>query len=235
VSKKPMGIRTIIISPTFEANPVFTSLASLNKDIDVYPNYNDDVLDYIINDLRNENENTKKYQEELEVWNRFINAPDPDKLNDMDLITLNNMGFEPPVEPKYPNGCFTFLILDDLVGSAAYKHVGKSHFTNIVLKNRHIIDNGIGINICMLTQSIKSIPKPIRVNTSLFVLFRYANLALVLKDVYEEVSGKISQSDFIEMFDYATSEPHSPLVMDFTGNASEIFKKGYNTVLTIQK
>ena len=54
--------------------------------------------------------------------------------------------FEPPKKPRFPNDVVNFLILDDLVGSSAFKTVGRSALTNLVLKNRHL-----GINILMMT------------------------------------------------------------------------------------
>jgi hypothetical protein len=140
------------------------------------------------------------------------------------------MGFNEPHEPKYPNGCFCFLILDDLVGSSAFKVQGRSYLTNVVLKNRHL-----GINICILTQSMKSVNKPIRVNTSLFTLFKYANQKMILNDIYEEISGKVSENEFLELFDYATEDAHSPLVLDFTNGKSDVFRKGYFEILQLKK
>jgi|APGre2960657404_1045060.scaffolds.fasta_scaffold32525_2 hypothetical protein len=226
-SRKAMAIRTIIISPTFDANPVFNSLESLDEE-DVYTVYSDGILQMIVQDIDQEKNNTIAYHKQMEVWSRFVKAQDVDKMSDHDIIELERMAFSEPMPCKYPNGVFNILILDDLVGSGAFK-AGKSYLTNVVLKNRHL-----GMNICILSQSMKSIPKPIRVNTSIFVLFKYANQRIVLEDVYEEISGKATQNDFLEFFDYATTQDHGSLVLDFTGKKDEVFKNGFNEILSLQ-
>lgn len=140
------------------------------------------------------------------------------------------MNFDPPQEPKYPNGCVNFFILDDLVGSSAFKSTGKSALTNLVLKNRHL-----GINIMIATQNLKAIPKSIRTNTSLFVIFKYANKKVITDDLYEEVSNTLKPDEFEEVFEYATRDDHDCLVIDFSQPKEERFKKNFDTVLTILK
>ena len=78
------------------------------------------------------------------------------------------MNYSIPFPPRFPNGCVVYLVLDDLVGTNLYKSTGKSAFTNL-LKNRHL-----GINILMLVQNLKAVPKSIRTNSSLFVIFKFA-------------------------------------------------------------
>jgi hypothetical protein len=205
---------------------VFNSLESLDEE-DVYTVYSDEILHMIVQDIDQEKANTIAYHKQMEVWSRFVKAQDVEKMSDHDIIELEKMAFSEPMPCKYPNGVFNILILDDLVGSGAFK-AGKSYLTNVVLKNRHL-----GMNICILSQSMKSIPKPIRVNTSIFVLFKYANQRIVLEDVYEEISGKATQTDFLQFFDYATTQDHGSLVLDFTGKKDEVFKNGFNEVLSL--
>jgi hypothetical protein len=99
-----------------------------------------------------------------------------------------------------------------LIGSAAFKSTGKSALTNLVLKNRH---HQCCIYIC--TQNLKAIPKSIRTNTSLFILYRFANKKIVLSDLYEEVSGLLTPEQFEKVYDYATSKDHDALILDLTG------------------
>jgi len=226
-NRKQMAIRTIVISPTFDANPVFKSLESLDEE-DVYTIYSDEILHMIVNDIAQEKLNTLAYHKQMEVWKRFIKSSDIQGMSDDDIIELEKMGFSEPIECKYPNGVFNVLVLDDLVGSGAFK-TGRSFLTNVVLKNRHL-----SLNICILSQSMKSIPKPIRVNTSVFVLFKYSNERIILEDVYEEVSGKATQDEFLQYFDFATADDHGALVLDFTNLKSEVFKRGFNEVLSLQ-
>lgn len=221
---KRMECKTYIISPTYDANPVFSSLSSVHPR-DVYTSYSDETLAMILNDVQEQRAETEEYNKKLEVWKKYMKSQDLEDLEEEELMMLEEMSFMEPHPCRYPGGAYNFLILDDLVGSGAFKN-GRSFLTNTVLKNRHL-----GINICILTQSIRSIPKPIRANTSVFVLFKYANQKIVLEDIYEEVSGKATQEQFLQLFDYATEGEHNPLVLDFTGNKNEVFKKGFSELL----
>jgi len=97
------------------------------------------------------------------------------------------------------------------------------------LKNRHL-----GCNILIATQSLKSIPKSIRNNTSLFILYRFANKKIVLDNVYEEVSGRLTPEQFEQMYEFATEKDHDALIMDFTGVPKELmFRKNFDEALKL--
>jgi hypothetical protein len=120
--------RIILLSPTISANPVFTSLKHLHDD-DSYNNYSDSMLIEIIENIQYEKEQTIKYQEQIKLYKKFLKVKDVDDLTHQELIELEMMGFEPPIECRYPNGVVNFLILDDLIGSDAFKSTVKSALT----------------------------------------------------------------------------------------------------------
>lgn len=220
--------RIILFSPTFSANPVFTSLKHLDADNDVIEEYSDAKLLQVVEGIKADKRETDKYQKQLMVYRKFMKCKRIDELTQEDLFILESINYEMPSKPKYPNGVSVFLILDDLIGSSAFKSVGKSALTNLVLKNRHH-----GVNIIIATQSLKSIPKPIRTNTSLFVIFKFASSKIICEDLYEEVSNLMTLEKFIEVFDYATSEQHDALVIDFSQDKSNRIKKNFDTILQI--
>ena len=149
-----------------------------------------------------------------------------EELSAEELMHLELTNYEPPQQPKYPNGVVTLFILDDLVGSTAFKSVGKSALTNLVLKNRHL-----GINIMIATQNLKAIPKSIRTNTSLFVIFKFASKKVITEDLYEEVSNCLTLQKFEDLLDYATKDEHDCLVIDFTQPKEMRFKMNFNSIL----
>lgn len=226
--------RVILFSPTVEANPIFNSLKHLDEN-DIITNYTDDKLVNVIDDIKHENDETKEYQRRLALYHKFIkhSKKKPEKLAQIftpeELMELELMDYDKPQEPTYPNGCVVFMVLDDLIGSSAFKSVGKSALTNLVLKNRHL-----GINIMIATQSLKSIPKPIRLNTSLFILYRFSNKKIITDDLYTEVSGKLKEDEFEQMYEYATKDDHDAFVMDFTGTSKDLmFRKNFSEALKI--
>ncbi len=50
-------LRTHLISPTIDANPIFKSLESLDMEKDAHDEYSDEILRKIIKDIREEKEN----------------------------------------------------------------------------------------------------------------------------------------------------------------------------------
>ena len=180
----------------------------------------------MIENIKLEKENTEECRRQMIVYSKFMKG-NIDGLSFEEIDFLERTGYQRPT-CKYPNGCIVYLILDDLVGSSAFKSVGKSALTNLVLKNRHL-----GINIMICTQNLKAIPKSIRTNTSLFVLFKFASTK-ILEDLYEEVSSSITLQKFEALYLHATGNEHDALVMDFTQDKSQRFKKNFDIILSLQ-
>lgn len=223
---KPLGQRIILFTPTFSANPVWTSLAHLDE-ADVYHEYTEDALRDVVADIQAEHEATEKYKNDMEVYARFLKARTMEELSNDDIIALSMTDFQPPTPPRFPNGCVNYLLLDDLVGSSALKN-GRSYLNYITIRNRHM-----KLNIGILVQSMKAVPKILRNNTNLFAIWRYANKKMVVEDLYEEVSGALSQERFEEIYDYATEKDHGCLVIDFTQGKEKRFKRGFEEVIKL--
>ena len=223
--KRDIAQRIILMSPTATANPVFTSLKHLDPD-DVIDSYTDDKLTDVIADIRAEKEATDAYRKALVLWKKFRKCASIDELDYDDIITLALTNFTAPEPPRFPNGCVTFLVLDDLVGSSAFKATGKSALTALCLKNRHL-----AVSICICTQNLKAIPKSIRSNTSLFVIFRFASAKVIAEDLYEEVSSTLTIDEFMELYQYATEGEHDALIMDFSQPKERRFKMNWGTAL----
>lgn len=219
--------RIILFSPTIAGNPIFTALQHLSED-DIVSNYSDERLLEKIQDVEQERKETEKYQRLLKAYRKFLKTKSVDALDHDDLLELAKNDFEPPEPPKYPNGCCIFMVFDDLVGTDAFKSTGRSALTNLVLKNRHL-----RINIFIATQNLKAIPKSIRTNTSLFVIFKFASKKIILEDLYQEVSNTLTLEQFEELYEYATQEEHDCLVMDFTASKEERFKKNFKSVIRV--
>lgn len=221
--------RVVVFSPTHDANPVFNALRHLDADVDVVNNYSDQRLLAVVADVARQREETREYQLKLALYRKFLRVKRIDELEPAELMQLELNDFEPPQPPKYPHGCVTFFVLDDLVGSDAFKSTGKSALTNLVLKNRHL-----GINILICTQNLRAIPKSIRTNTSLFVVFRFASMRIITEDLYEEVSNVVTLPEFEALYDAATAGDHGSLVIDFSAPKEARFKRGWDTVLSLQ-
>ena len=88
-----------------------------------------------------------------------------------------------------------------------------------MIKNRHN-----GIVFAILAQSVKCIPKNIRLNCNLFVLGKFASKKVVLEDMYEEVSNVLTPEQFEEIYDKATEEQYGALIVDCTTKEKRFYK-----------
>jgi hypothetical protein len=219
--------RIILFSPTVSANPLWTSLKHL-ADEDIHEIYSEDLLRDVVQDIQMEKEATERYKEEMEIYKKFLNVSNIDYLQPHELMTLAQYDFQPPTPPKYPNGVVNYVLFDDLVGSQALKN-GRSYLNYILIRNRHH-----GLNIGILVQSMKSVPKIIRNNTNLFVLWKFANRKMIIDDIYEEISSTLTEDEFEEIYEHATREPHDCLVMDFSQPKEKRFKKNFSEILSLQ-
>jgi hypothetical protein len=75
------------------------------------------------------------------------------------------------------------------------------------------------------------IPKTIRLNANLIVMFKFANKQSILDDIYPVISSYVTEEQFKELYEYSTLEPHNALVIDHT-NGSIKFKKNFDKLLT---
>lgn len=207
-------IRTIIFSPTFESNPIFKTLKSLDIENDVHSNYSDKLLLKVLEQIHEEKEEIERYQEKLQLYKKYLKIKKMTDLTPMETFELQSMDFRPPVKVcKYDHPPVINMILDDLVGSnGAFKSLGASAINNLVIKNRHI-----GINVFILAQSLKQIPKIVRINSSVLLLYKF-NSNKVLEDIYEVVSGVLTIEQFYSLFNEATKERYNFLNVDTTQN-----------------
>jgi hypothetical protein len=228
-----LEIRTILFCPTgnSEANPIYTSLKSLDFQNDVILNYSDTKLMEKLNEIEKDKEDIEDYKKYVRAYKMFekndnINLIDPEYLvllHEHDFEHYNNIP-----KPKYNHPPIIFMILDDLIGdNKVFKQ--QSLINNITIKHRHL-----GVNLVFTSQNPKSIPNIIRNNIDVYVLYKFANVKMVIEKIFEEVSGLLTESQFEEIYKHATSEPYNALVIDNHPkmDRDKRFKKNFNVVLT---
>jgi hypothetical protein len=224
--------RIILISSTAhsDSNRIFKTLKNLDWDNDVIEDYDDDLLKIKMDELKHDLDHAKDYKLYKEAWNNFLKCKSIDSLSDDELKILYSYDFTPFKEfpkPKFPDGFLIHWIIDDMLGTNIFKN-GRSAFTNLCIRNRHIIPG----NIIIAIQSIMSVPKTIRLNANLLALFKFADSNKVLEDVYPLFSAFVKEDAFKELYEYATQEPHDALVIDAT-RGKPIFKKNFDKVLNL--
>jgi hypothetical protein len=209
-------VRTHLISPTIEANEVYKSLSSLDMTKDAHDTYSDKLLLDIVEDIKAEKKEYDKFLLYKKYYEKFMRTPEK-KLNKLydeepDIFhLLEEYDYQNPKDIKHEPPKINIIVLDDLLGSDAFTKKTKSVLTNMMIKNRHM-----GISFALLVQSIKAVPKNIRINCSVFQLATFKNKKIILDDIYDEVSNVIDINSFEQLYDYATAKPYGSLIIDTT-------------------
>ena len=209
-------LRTHLISPTIQANEIYQSLDSLDMKKDAHENYSDKLILDIIADIKDKKNKYEEYLLYKKYYEKAMKIPE-NKLekayddNPEMFNLLEKYNYQNPKEMEHEPPAVNIIILDDLLGSDAFTRKTKSTLVNAMIKNRHI-----GICFALLVQSIRSVPKNIRLNCSVFQLATFKNKKMILEDIYEEVSNVINIDDFEELYDHATSKPYGSLIIDTT-------------------
>jgi hypothetical protein len=233
ITKNNVPVRTILFSPTIANNPIFTSLSSLAEE-DMINDYSHIKLQEILDEIKFEKEQTKEWKDYNIAYNKWSKMTPEQfyKWNDDEAITLlMSKQFLPPNKlkpPKYPDGVVVNIILDDCLASDAFSSKKGNTLLKSVLNGRHF-----GINMFIAAQNLKSVNKSIRNNTELFMLFKFCSMKIILDDLYELISGMITQEQFIEIYNHATQDDHDCLVIDKKADKGSQFKRNLDVVLSI--
>lgn len=225
-------MRTVIFSPTINSNPIFNSLKSLDED-DIINEYSHEKLAELLAELKADKEKTQDYKDYIVAYNKYIKMTPKQFLNWGDekaIDLLYSQDFIDPKElekPPHPYGRVVNIILDDCLASNAFSSKKGNTLLKSVLNGRHY-----SINIFIAAQNLKSVNKAIRGNTELFMLFKFCSMRIILDDLYEEISGMVTQEQFIELYTHATEDDHDCLVIDKKAEKGKQFKKNLDVVLS---
>jgi len=227
--------RVLLITPTFNSNRQIWDIADID-DMDVYePEIN--VLQDIIGVVEAEKSEWDMFLLQKEQYREFKKDIKQRPITEIDpelLLEYQDLGFfEGPPTWKYAKEVppRLFLLIDDCMGTGLMKPRGR--LINFCIKHRHIAD-GLGISVAMLVQSycaIGGVPRPIRENCTLLLLFKLKD-ENQRKKIHEEIGADIDLEKFDSMFSYATEEPFSFLCVDFNPiSPDKQFRKQFDEYL----
>ena len=225
-------LRTIVISPTLDANLIFNNLKSLDEK-DKHDKYSDELLQSIVDEIKKDKEETEAYHKYVEAYKKTSHIRE-NKLNEFfdknpevyEILKIYN--FDDPEQipqPKHLISPVNIIVLDDLMATGAFTNKKLSSLTNNLIKNRHN-----GISFAILAQSVKSIPKNIRLNCNVFFIGKFASKKVILEDLYEEVSNILTPDQFEELYDKATEQQYGALIID-SSHKTKRFLSGLDTEL----
>lgn len=233
-TNKKTDIRHILFTSTLGGNPIWTSLKYLDED-DIYEEYSHDLLIDVLDDIKEERAHTSRFNEYVKAYNTY-NKMSPlqySRWKDKEaIILLMSQDFEPPYkleQPKYPNGCVTNIIFDDMLASEVFSKKKGNTVLKLVLNGRHY-----GANCFILSQHIKAIPKAIRENTEVWSFFPFKSRKMVIDHLFELFGNLVTEEEFITLYEYATKNEHDSLVIDLKEpDKKNSFKLNFDTILRL--
>ena len=130
--RNTLEIKTILFSPTgkSEANPIYTSLKSLDFENDVIENYTDNKLIEKLNEIEKDKEDIEDYNKYVKAYKIFEKNENLNLIDQEYLILLYEYDFEHYnniPQPKYKHPPILFIILDDLIGEKLTKFLKENH------------------------------------------------------------------------------------------------------------
>jgi hypothetical protein len=214
--------RTFLISPTRESNTLFDNLSTLQKsdtcDKDEYGNlFLKHVMDEVKNDWQ-EYETYKKYKKALRK--QMEDKP----LTIDEEYLLEEHEHRAPTKVQRPGH---MLLVDDCQGTNLFSSARRSLMTHMVIKHRHI-----PISIAFMMQTWIGLPRPIRLNTTQFMVYKTHDKNQ-LYQLYQSFGNLVTWNRFNEMYQQATSSPHGFLYIDTAPKTEQQrFRNGFNEYFT---
>lgn len=222
--------RIIIFAPTFESNPIYLSLKNLDAENDVYTTYSDALLQEVLDDIDAVKKECMRYEIVKKAMKQFRDGVNVDTMDPEAVILLMTYNYDirNVPEPRYSRAPVNHIIFDDLVCQAgAYKTQGSSLLSNLSVRNRHK-----QANLYFLAQAVKQIPKVIRTQARLLMIYRY-NSTSIVSDLFEIVSGVLKPDQFEKIYKDVTEEKYNFLTIDNT-QGDILIKQNFNMLIKLK-
>ena len=129
-----------------------------------------------------------------------------------------------PKLDSFKKGEQTLVCFDDLVLSSKKE---LEPVEQLYIRGRKL---GGGVSVCFLTQSWFRTPKTIRINCSYIVILKLASArdaGLLLSDF----ALGVSKEELMRLYEIATSEKMTPLIIDVAADREQRFRKGFDTFI----
>jgi hypothetical protein len=203
---RKVPLRTILVSPTADANPVFKSLTTLDPG-DILHDFSFKKWEAVWDDVKFQKSSAETYMKEKDIHDRKKAGQTLSMREEAIIRHLH--GEHPEPQGKYHIPPVTAIVFDDLANSPAFKLGHNNSVVNAAIRNRH--NRAIMI---MAVQHAKSIPRVLRNNLSLLAVGKFQDSAYATEDLYEMVSAFLSKEQFVNLYDAATAKKHGFLCVD---------------------
>ena len=113
------------------------------------------------------------------------------------------------------------IVFDDMIADIEYNKNFKKMIKELFYRGRKM-----NISIVFVTQCYFRALKDARLNSTHYILMKIGNKK-ELQSIAEEKSGNVDYKDFLEMYNYCTSEPYCFMTIDARPNATMVFRKSF--------
>ena len=177
-----------------------------------------------------------KLQQKYDIQNNEFQIKFSDNYDDDDEYKMSDEDFEMLIDNNfekepyyYQYGPSYLIILDDILGSNVISKKTNNKLNKIIANHRHS-----HLNIFILTQYYRAIPKSIRSNVKQFFLWKIQDI-IQMKIFYDEIANNFFNSfdEFKYVFINITSEPHNFLCIDQDPKNDNLkIRSGFNGIIS---
>ena len=216
--------KTFLISPTAETNHIFSNLNTLDEeDICSDPHLFQQALADVMDKVKEDMKEYKKYLKYKDLYDKYARGV---PLDIVDKAVLESRHFAAPQKKQKPRH---LLILDDVQGTDVFSSRRNDLMVHLTIKHRHI-----PLSIIFLVQTFHGLPRPIRLNCTVYILFATSD-EKQLEQIYQHFGNMIPREQFFALYKYAVSKPHGFLMIDTDPKTPEQrFRSGFNELLCLE-
>ena len=214
--------KIFMINPSYFNDEKAQQLGISEDDVYIHPNQ--ETISELDDYMKTELEDYKSKKEYIRVYRKLVRSNQA--LTNSELMMLERHAFKPPDDlPQHePN---FLLICDDCVASDLLKN-GKNPFNHFLMLSRHR-----RCSIILNVQYFKSpgLPRAIRDNLTFICVFKSHDKKSIT-ELSEEVAGVVTAEKFLQLYTFATKEPHDFLFIDLV-NRKDKFRKNFDEIISI--
>ena len=219
-----------LFSPTYHNDPKYHLLDNddAHYSLRVFDTYTDEIMKEVLGEIKADIEEYKSYEQQLKIYKKFLKVRNIDRLTAEELFELNLMDFEEPQTPFKQGMPTSLIIYDDLVGNRdLYRADSKGMLNSFIILHRHLLTSVLFVSQIWAN----AVPRQIRNNLSLLILFRNKNTKMK-EEIGVEMSSVIDVESFVKLWDFATEQDYSFFMIDFDAKDKRYrFRKNFNELI----
>ena len=195
--------KVYLFSPSIHSDPKYSLLNDGNYEIRTYPEYSDEKLREVIDEIRYDIQRWKDWERLQKLYEKSKKAKNESIFTDDELLDLFMLNWTEPEKPfdKLP---FSLIIFDDLASNKELMKQGKSLMSSFALLHRHQYTS-----LMFSTQLFRNaLPRMIRNNLDWLVLGPNKSEKVML-EVAEELNSYVSEKELVRLWSKATEDPYN--------------------------